>query len=293
MTDTIELSSTPVLAKVFAGAVASARSRTGKAALPHLKVRQAGVRVDVTALADYDRVCGFTLLNELPITYLHNLVFPLQASLFADKRYPYPLVGSVHLSNRLTQHRPVTLDEELTMETWAQNARPHHAGVQVDVVSTAHVGGELVWEGLAVYLYRGQKIAGEVPERVDSGDGVDGPGAIWRLPADLGRRFAKVSGDVNPIHMSGLSAKAMGFKTAIAHGMWSQAAMLAAIESRLPSTYVTQMEFRKPVSIPGTVRFVAQPGGQVGNWELALRNARKGTELVRGEVRSISGSAGI
>lgn len=286
--NTIELKSTPVLAKVFAGAVASSRGRTGKGGLPDLKVRQTGVKIDINALADYDHVCGFPLLNELPITYLHNLVFPLQAMLFADKRYPYPLMGSVHLSNKLTQHRPVLLSEELTLETWATNARPHRAGVQVDVVSQAFVGSELVWEGLAVYLYRGQKIAGEVPEKVDAGDGVDGPGAIWRLSGDLGRRFSRVSGDVNPIHMSGLSAKAMGFPTAIAHGMWSQAAMLAALDSRLPAAYVTEMEFRKPVNIPGTVKFVAHPGGQDGSWEMSLRNLKKGTELVRGSVRALS-----
>lgn len=297
MTDTIELTATPVLAKVFAGAVASARGRSGRGGLPALTVRQTGVSVDVAALADYDHACGFTLRDQLPVTYLHNLVFPLQATLFADKRYPYPLVGSVHLSNRLTQHRPVTLAEELTLETSAHNARPHRSGVQVDVVSRALVGQELVWEGLAVYLYRGQKIDGATPERVERpAAGADGPGAIWRLPADLGRRFARVSGDVNPIHLSGLSARALGFPRAIAHGMWSQAAMVAAIESRLPSAYVVDTEFRKPVTIPGTVEFLAHPGPQDDSWQLALRRARAGAVLVQGSVRrlgpSISGSAG-
>lgn len=287
MTDTIELTSSPVLAKVFASAAASSRSHTGKGPLPELKVRRTGVVIDVDSLADYDHVCGFTLVNELPSSYLHNLVFPLQVMLFADKRYPYPLMGSVHLSNRLTQHRPVLLTEELTLETWAQDARPHRSGVQVDVHSRAYVGAELVWEGLAVYLYRGQKLAGALPGRVDPGDGVEGPGAIWRLPGDLGRQYARVSGDINPIHLSALSAKALGFPRAIAHGMWSQSAMLAAMQSRLPAAYVTEMFFRKPVTIPGTVEFVARPGGQDGSWEMSLRNLKKGTELVRGSVRQL------
>ena len=50
----------------------------------------------------------------------------------------------------------------------------------------------------------------------------------WRVPDDIGRRYAKVSGDVNPIHMSSLTAKALGFKRAIAHGMWVKAHALAA-----------------------------------------------------------------
>ena len=52
-------------------------------------------------------------------------------------------------------------------------------------------------------------------------------GLIWRLPADLGRRYASVSGDRNPIHLYGVTAKAFGFPRQIAHGMWSKARSIA------------------------------------------------------------------
>ena len=61
-----------------------------------------------------------------------------------------------------------------------------------------------------------------------------GSAATWRIPDDAGRRYAKVSGDVNPIHLSGLTAKAFGFKRAIAHGMWVKARVLGALSGRLP-----------------------------------------------------------
>lgn len=285
-TKVIELEGDPSLPKIFARAVATAKAHNGKGGLPDLQVVRRGVQVDPGALADYDHVCGFTLREQLPATYLHNLVFPLQVTLFADKSYPYPLMGSVHLDNTLRVHRPVLLGEALDLSTWATNARPHKSGVQVDVVSQAHVGDELVWEGLATYLYRGQQVEGEVPARPEEGDAPDGSGMIWRLAGDLGRRFSAVSGDVNPIHMSSVTAKAMGFPSTIVHGMWSQAAMLAAVENRLPQAYVATMSFRKPVLIPGTVRLVAHQKG--ASWDLALRNNRKGTVLVRGEVSPIS-----
>ncbi|MFC6705324.1 MaoC family dehydratase [Flexivirga alba] len=286
MTKVIELQGNPSLPKIFARAVATSRGRHGKGGLPDIQVVRRGVQVDPDALADYDHVCGFALREQLPATYLHNLVFPLQVTLFADKSYPYPLMGSVHLDNTLTVHRPILLGEPLDLSTWATNARPHKSGVQVDVVSQAHVGDELVWEGLATYLYRGQKIDGDVPERAEEAEAADGAGLIWRLSGSLGRRFAAVSGDVNPIHMNSVTAKAMGFPSTIAHGMWSQAAMLAAIENRLPDAYVATMSFRKPVLIPGTMRLVAHE--TAGSWDLALRNNRKGTVLVRGEVAPIS-----
>ncbi|RNI21631.1 MaoC family dehydratase [Flexivirga caeni] len=283
---TVELPGSPSLPKVFARAVASSRGRDGKGGLPDLQVVRRGVPIDTGALADYDHVCGYALRDAVPATYLHNLVFPLQVTLFADKSYPYPLVGSVHLDNTLTQHRPVRIGEELDLATWATNARPHKRGVQVDVVSRAHVGDELVWEGLATYLYRGQRVDGSVSEQPAGADAVDGPGMVWRLPANLGRRFAAVSGDVNPIHLNSITAKAMGFPTTIVHGMWSQARMLAAIENRLPAAFVAMASFRRPVLIPGTVRFVARRQGS--DWVLALRDNSKGTVLVRGEVSPIS-----
>lgn len=287
MTKVIELKNAPSLPKTFARAVATSKAHNGKGGLPDRQVVRRGVQVDPNALADYDHVCGFTLREQLPATYLHNLVFPLQVTLFADKSYPYPLMGSVHLDNTLTVHRPILLGEPLDLSTWATNARPHKSGVQVDVVSQAHVGDELVWEGLATYLYRGQKIAGEVPARPKEAEAPDGSGMIWRLSGDLGRRFSAVSGDVNPIHLNSVTAKAMGFPTTIVHGMWSQAAMLAAIENRLPPAYVATMSFRKPVLIPGTTRLVAH-GCAGGGWDLALRDNRKGTVLVGGRISPIS-----
>lgn len=286
MSKVVELQGNPSLPKVFARAVASARGRDGTRGLPDLQVRRRGVSVDPSALADYDHVCGFTLRDQLPSSYLHNLVFPLQVTLFADRSYPHPIVGSVHLDNTLTQHRPVLVEETLDLSTWASNERPHKRGVQVDVVSQAHVGDELVWEGLATYLYRGRQVEGDVPPRAAQAEAPDGPGMIWRLSGDLGRRFAAVSGDVNPIHLGSVTARVMGFPTTIVHGMWSQARMLAAIDNRLPDAYVASMSFRKPVLIPGTVRYVALESD--GLWDLALRDKRKGTVLVRGACSPIS-----
>lgn len=86
------------------------------------------------------------------------------------------------------------------------------------------------------------------------------PTATWRrlarrLLADLGRRYAVVSGDVNPIHLNLLAAKAFGFPRAIAHVHGRIARMLAALQARLPDSYAVSVEFAKPVLLPSTVSF--------------------------------------
>ena len=105
----------------------------------------------------------------------------------------------------------------------------------------------------------------------------------WRIPDDAGRRYAKVSGDVNPIHLSGLTAKAFGFKRAIAHGMWAKARALAALSGRLPGAADVDVAFRKPLFLPSTVTLATEPVD--GGWDLAVRNAGSGAEHVVGSVR--------
>ena len=80
-------------------------------------------------------------------------------------------------------------------------------------------------------------------------------GSAWRLPADLGRRYAAVSGDHNPIHLYPLTARALGFPRQIAHGMWSLARCVAALENRLPDAVTVDVAFKKPIFLPGTVAF--------------------------------------
>jgi acyl dehydratase len=68
-----------------------------------------------------------------------------------------------------------------------------------------------------------------------------------------------VSGDHNPIHLHPLTAKAFGFPRQIAHGMWSLARCVAALENRLPDAVTVEAAFRRPILLPGTVAFGQDP----------------------------------
>jgi acyl dehydratase len=68
-----------------------------------------------------------------------------------------------------------------------------------------------------------------------------------------------VSGDHNPIHLHRLTAKALGFPRQIAHGMWSLARCVAALENRLPDAVTVEARFTKPIFLPGTVAFGQDP----------------------------------
>lgn len=287
----ITLEGPPHLTALMARAAVTSGGPAGRrrgGVLEDVEVRLPEVRVELTRLAAYDRVCGFALRDTLPATFLHVLVFPLQVALMADRRFPLGLAGLVHVRNRIVACRPVDAAETLSLSSSARGLRPHPKGAQVDLVGQVRVGQELVWEGVSTYLARGASVAGEVepaaPLTVDLGPDPR-PSAIWRLPADLGRRYAAVSGDVNPIHLSSLAARALGFPRALAHGMWTKAHALAAIEPRLPAAYAVDVAFLQPLLLPSVAGFLATR--RDSGWDLAVRPAAGAGEHLRGTVRTL------
>ncbi|MEW2142944.1 MaoC/PaaZ C-terminal domain-containing protein [Micromonospora vinacea] len=244
--------------------------------LPAVELTVSGVSVDRAQLADYDRVCGFRLSDRLPATFPHVMGFPLALRLMTAPGFPLPLVGLVHVGNRITTHRPVTADETLDFTTYAQDLRPHDRGRQVDVVLVGSVDGEEVWRGVSTYLGREGTSGGREP-----GERPAAPTATarWRVEPRVGTEYARVSGDHNPIHTSRLGARLFGFRRPIAHGMWSKARCLAALEARLPDAYTVEVAFKLPVPLPSTVNFARLPDGG-----FALHDAR-GRPHLAGLVR--------
>lgn len=265
-----ELASPPTLAPLYARAVLGPLVPGGGEELPDHAVALAAARVDRGRLAAYSRVCGFPVRDVLPPTYLHVVAFPLALSLMTERSFPFPLLGMVHIANRIERRRPVPADAAPALRVWAENLRPHRRGRQLDLVAEAALDGEVVWCEVSTYLRRGGDGGGGPRER-DGGEPAGTLAAVWPIPGDIGRRYAEVSGDRNPIHLHGLAARPFGFKGAIAHGMWMKARCLAAVENRLPAAYAAEVTFRAPLTIPGRARFVVARDG--AGFRLALERA--------------------
>jgi acyl dehydratase len=251
--------------------------------LPDLTLVLEDVTVDRERLADYDRVCKFPLRDQLPSTYPHMLAFPLQLSLMTDQSFPFSALGLVHIANRIVQHRPIRISEELHIKVWATDLKDHPRGQQFIFRTEVRVGDELAWEEDSTYLKRGGGSGGGREKK--SSDDAESPlpvTATWRLPGDLGRRYGSVSGDMNPIHIHPLSARLFGFPTAIAHGMWTKARCLAALDPPLPEAFTAEVEFKKPILLPATVEFQEESEG--AGIRFAVRGAGKGTPHLDGRI---------
>jgi acyl dehydratase len=252
-------------------------------ALPDSSYQLAEQDIDPEHLAAYQRVCGFRTTDVLPPTYLHVLAFPVTVALMTEQAFPFPLIGLVHVGNSISLARPVRSDERVAFDVRAADLRPHPAGRQLDLLVDATVDGETVWTGRSTYLRRGGKAPEKPAQAVkEPADPPTGAAALVRVPDDIGRRYGAVSGDRNPIHLSGLSAKLFGFRSAIAHGMWLKARTLAALEGRLPERYTVDVRFKTPVFLPATIAISAQRADD--GWTLDVRNPRNGKPHLAGTV---------
>jgi acyl dehydratase len=262
-----------------------------------------GVKAEAADVAAYARVCGFSLRDTLPPTYPHMLAFPLHMAVMSDGSFPFGAVGLVHVENSIVQKRPIGIEEEMTIRVRPTQLQPHPKGKTFSLETEVLVDGAIVWESTSVMLRRGGSNGGEnaVPsakrkeKRSQQAGGfesldADAPSsAEWKLPGDLGRRYAGVSGDRNPIHMHSLTAKPLGFPGAIAHGMWTKARALAQLESELPDSFEVEVRFRKPVLLPARVLFAEQDNGK--EILFAVRDAKKGTPHLDGRVQPLQSNS--
>jgi acyl dehydratase len=275
----------PLLARAGAGAIPGASRLPflagGGRDVPDLTLVLNDVEIDPDRLAAYARVCGFSLRDSVPPTYPHILAFPLHMALMTDSSFPFPAIGLVHIYNRIAQRRPIRLGEKLSLRVWATPIEPHPRGRQFSLRTEARAGEELVWEEVSTNLRRGRSDeSGKAPE-VASAEELPAA-ATWKLPGDLGRRYAAVSGDRNPIHMHPLTARLFGFPSAIAHGMWTKARCLAAVESRLPAAFTVEAAFKRPILLPATVQFAE--AWSEGGVQFGVRDAKEETPHLDGDL---------
>lgn len=268
------LAEVPTMGRLYArglartAALAAARRRgTAPTALPDVAYEVHDVPVDTTRLAAYQALLGLRAADRLPAGYVHTLAFPLQLALMVRDDFPLPPAGMVHVANRVTQHRALWREDRLELRVAAANLRPHRAGTQLDLVATVRREGssEVAWEGISTYLAKDIHLTTPTPTSPAAGEGERAewvapvPTASWRLAADTGRRYAQVSGDRNPVHLSALTARPFGFRRAIAHGMYTAARALADVGPAAGHTFVWTADFAKPLLLPATVSVRVAP----------------------------------
>jgi len=266
---TIELTAIPGLPGMLARAATTRKKAPRDPAFPPLVITAGGIRAGEAKLAKFAEVCGFQAGDALPLTYPHIMAFPLHMQLMLEPEFPFAPMGAVHIRNRIRQRRPLRSGEALDFQVRLAGAEQVARGYEVSIITEVSVGGELVWEDLSVMLIRK---GGSGEKKADKPTTAAHPyreSLQWTLAANLGRQYAGASGDYNPIHLYPLTAKMMGFKRQIVHGMWSKSRCVAHL---LPQDHTgpasVDVAFKLPIFLPATVTLVYDSGDSGAEFEL-------------------------
>ncbi len=282
----IELKAMPSLFSLYRKIFFGRKPGWNEQALPKIRVSSGNIALSRDKVEQYASVCGFDFDGKtLPLTYLYVMAFRLHAVIFTHQAITFPLLGMIHLRNSITRHRSVGVDERFDIECELTGSQVTDSGLEFDLVSRAFVDGQLVWESLSTYLYRIESASRRVRPPKGNGMAWDTP-QVWSLSDDLGRRYAKASGDYNLIHLHPLLSKRFGFDRVLAHGMWSKARCIAQMMLQIGDRPCTvDVAFKLPLFMPADVSFASEDGEESLVFE--LRDSRGRRPHLSGELRFI------
>lgn len=250
--------------------------------LPRLSVSVEGARFDADRLAAYREICGFPAGDAVPIPYPQVQAINLQMHLLTQPQFPLPLFGLVHLKNHIVQQREMAPDETFGLRVALIADRSTERGREFDLETTCTgADGQALWVSVATVLHRNKK----APRKKGPPPPADSRLAEYKAieaPADIGRRYGRIAGDMNPIHLYPFTARLLGFERHIAHGMWSMARCCALLQDGLgrPPREL-DVQFKQPLFLPARAAMRFGEEGQGYAFTLIGRDSGK-THLTGG-----------
>ncbi len=248
----MHLDTLPSLAREYWQAFA--HSKPGLAfdqAIPRHTLHVAALRIDSQALARYRAFVGSS--EALPLAYAYVLAQPAHFHLINQPDFPVRCVGLVHAENHTRRLGDVDLSQPIALSVSVSGDRVRRRGREFTLRTLIQQHGQTLIEmdSGCFTRVRGAPRAGSAseaaPAAVHAGERI----AQLRFAAHFGRRYARVSGDYNPIHLAGWLARPFGFRRAIAHGVGSMARIDAEL-GRLSGNATRELtiRFRRPVELP-------------------------------------------
>lgn len=253
------------------------RAASATTELPQRQAVVTGFRPDRGRLADYRTLMGSQA--DLPMLYPQLDLTALHLDLISAWSFPVRAMGLIHPGFVIEVLDELPAEGPWDLRVWISGARHVRSGLEFDLGGEISSGGRVCWRSRAVTLSRSRTASGaeeSTSPRLD----LAGPWPheqVLPAPEGTGRAYARVSGDVNPIHMHAVSARLLGFRRPIAHGWWiagRSAAALGADEAVAGRTL--EIGFRRPVELPsapllcsrsdgGVTEFVLLPQGRGGS----------------------------
>lgn len=232
-------------------------------AMPRIERALEAVTVDRRWLAAYRASVGLPAQPEaaLPPLALQLAAAPLHLAILADRRFPFRALGLVHVAQTVVQDSAVDASARLDLSAFTTQALRVRRGMSFGLVTEAHIDGRRVWRAETTALAIDRSLPAESAQREAAPAAAAEPASetllqqetTLQLAESLGRRYAAIAGDWNPIHQHAWLARPFGLRRAIIHGTWTLARALAAAALPSSGAYRLEARFRRPVELPSSI----------------------------------------
>lgn len=218
-----------------------------------IKAVMANITVDKKKLKEYIDICGLKDDGNLPLLYPHVFTAPMQMAIVSHRNFPVSCLGILHYRNHIIRHRPIGADEILNIEVELTEHRIVRQGLESDYIIKVKSGDELVWESITTYMkkgrfgseYRNSPNSDLIQPMTAAGNTTD-----LFIPENIGRKYAKICSDYNPIHLSKTIARLLGYRKRVAHAMWAVANGMSVLPEPDPAKTVrVDLIFKGPLFV--------------------------------------------
>ncbi len=215
------------------------------------------VSINHKNLVQYQSVCGFDDSGFLPATYPQLMLFKHNINILSQPNFPFPLIGLIHLSIECRQHRKLAITEKFSFKSYAANLSEVENGYRFELISKVYVGSELLWDCRSLFqVPKRKKAKSKSNTQPQAVLGAGDEGLNWLVSPSDARRYARVSKDFNPIHLTKFTARLSGFRGVIAHGMYLLGKALAETSYFHSDAMEVKARFIKPLYLPAKPIFV-------------------------------------
>lgn len=256
-------------------------------------VREKTVKINSKHCDQYHRLTNWqnSIAAVVHPNYIQTLSLSMQLDMMVSNPFPFKPMGLVHVANQIDVQFLPEQDTSLELRTSFGKVFYHRRGWLFEVLTSAEVDNEQAILGTSYYLARrrhspeankhfqseAKKAGHGLPSWIDEivQDTLNGEDEVTSCMSavseslmfsdDIGRRYAKVSGDYNPIHLYPYTAKLLGFKKAIAHGMYSKALSVSKVAQHTQfykRSCCVKCVFMLPITLPLNTELLIQ-GPQV------------------------------
>ena len=232
--------------------------------LPLLSARWNGALVSADLLQRYRECCEIIEEPGLPLHYPHVVASPMHLVMLTEPEFPLRLLGAVHARNHAVRYRPIQAAEKLDLRCRILQCRYRPQGYEIDFETQIESSGELVWSEITTFLVRKKMIDEDPPSPLAEVFPWDEKEALlldeFVVPKRAGKRYAAITGDYNPIHISRFLARLFGFRRDLVHGMWGVARATNRMEElRSEGPVRVDIAFKGPLYMESQIRVHNSP----------------------------------